>query len=68
MNPGREDQLDPITLTVIANAFNAIAEAMGEALVRSAFSPNIKERRDCSTAVFDACGELIAQAVESITG
>ncbi len=35
---------------------------MGEALVRSAFSPNIKQRRDCSTGVFDAHGRLIAQA------
>ena len=53
---------DPITLTVISNALITVAEAMGEALVRSAFSPNIKERRDCSTAVFDSTGALIAQA------
>lgn len=55
-------QTDPITLAVIAHALLAVAEAMGEALVRSAFSPNIKERRDCSTAVFDAQGRLTAQA------
>jgi N-methylhydantoinase B len=54
--------MDPITLSVISNRVLAIAEAMGEALVRSAFSPNIKERRDCSTAVFDPHGALVAQA------
>jgi N-methylhydantoinase B len=54
--------IDPLTLAVVANGLLAAAEAMGEALVRSAFSPNIKERRDCSTAVFDAQGRLLAQA------
>jgi len=53
---------DPITVSVIANALLAVAESMGTALVRSSFSPNIKERRDCSTAVFDADGMLAAQA------
>ncbi|HIE51133.1 MAG TPA: hydantoinase B/oxoprolinase family protein, partial [Armatimonadetes bacterium] len=53
---------DPMRLAVIANALLAVAETMGQALIRSAFSPNIKERRDCSTAVFDAQGRLIAQA------
>ncbi len=55
-------QQDPVALSVVANRLVTIAEAMGEALVRSAFSPNIKQRRDCSTGVFDAGGELIAQA------
>lgn len=62
MSGGSEQQIDPITLAVVANGLLATAEAMGEALVRSAFSPNIKERRDCSTAVFDRGGRLVAQA------
>jgi N-methylhydantoinase B len=54
--------LDPITLEVFNHRLAAIAEEMGVALCRSAFSPNIKERRDYSCAVFDARGELAAQA------
>ncbi|UCH35657.1 MAG: hydantoinase B/oxoprolinase family protein [Armatimonadota bacterium] len=53
---------DAVKLAVISSALLGVAETMGEALVRAAFSPNIKERRDCSTAVFDARGRLIAQA------
>lgn len=56
------DHADPITVSVIASGLVAVAESMGAALVRSSFSPNIKERRDCSTAVFDAGGRLVAQA------
>lgn len=62
MDSRPDPKTDPITLTVISYALITIAEAMGEALVRSAFSPNIKERRDCSTAVFESTGALIAQA------
>ena len=62
MSRSRPEHHDPVGLAVIANRLLAIAEAMGEALVRSAFSPNIKQRRDCSTGVFDARGRLIAQA------
>ena len=51
-----------IQLQVIGSALRAIAEEMGAALIRSAFSANIKERRDCSTALFDAAGRMIAQA------
>jgi N-methylhydantoinase B len=51
-----------IELQVIGSALRAIAEEMGAALVRSAFSANIKERRDCSTALFAADGRMIAQA------
>jgi N-methylhydantoinase B len=51
-----------IELQVVGSALRSIAEEMGAVLVRSAFSPNIKERRDCSTALFDARGRLIAQA------
>src|SRR5207344_1810058 len=43
-------------------ALRSIADEMGAALVRSAFSPNIKERRDCSTALFDTRGRMVAQA------
>jgi N-methylhydantoinase B len=51
-----------IELQVLGSGLRAIAEEMGAALVRSAFSANIKERRDCSTALFDERGRLIAQA------
>jgi N-methylhydantoinase B len=54
--------MDPITLEVFNHRLSAIAEEMGVALCRSAFSPNIKERRDFSCALFDADGELVAQA------
>ena len=54
--------LDPVTLQVMANALRAVAEEMEAALVRSAFSPNIKERRDCSTAVFDGEGRMVVQS------
>src|SRR5438128_7886111 len=52
----------PIQLQVIGAALRSIAEEMGVVLIRSAFSANIKERRDCSTALFDARGRMIAQA------
>jgi N-methylhydantoinase B len=51
-----------IQLQVIGSALRAVAEEMGATLVRSAFSANIKERRDCSTALFDPDGRMIAQA------
>ncbi len=51
-----------IELQVIGSALRAVAEEMGAALIRSAFSSNIKERRDCSTALFDLQGRMIAQA------
>src|SRR5262249_59905108 len=51
-----------IELQVIGSALRGVAEEMGAALVRSAFSANVKERRDCSTALFDAAGRMIAQA------
>jgi N-methylhydantoinase B len=54
--------LDPVTLSVLASAFAGIAEEMGAVLIRGAYSSNIKERRDCSTALFDAQGRLLAQA------
>src|ERR1700687_3854694 len=51
---------DPIELEVFKNLYHSIAEEMGAALRRTAFSPNIKERRDYSCAVFDAEGHVIA--------
>jgi N-methylhydantoinase B len=51
-----------IELQVIGSALRAVAEEMGAALIRSAFSANIKERRDCSTALFDDRGRMIVQA------
>jgi N-methylhydantoinase B len=51
-----------VELQVIGAALRAVAEEMGAALVRAAFSPNIKERRDCSTALFDPAGRMVAQA------
>jgi len=51
---------DPIELEIFKNIFHSIAEEMGAALRRTAFSPNIKERRDYSCAVFDGMGEVIA--------
>jgi N-methylhydantoinase B len=54
--------MDPVTLQVMANALRAVAEEMEAALVRSAFSPNIKERRDCSTAIFDGDGRMVVQS------
>jgi N-methylhydantoinase B len=52
--------VDPIRLEIFKNLFHSVAEEMGAALRRSAFSPNIKERRDYSCAVFNAAGEVIA--------
>jgi N-methylhydantoinase B len=52
----------PIQLQVIGASLRSIAEEMGAVLIRSAFSANIKERRDCSTALFDQRGRMIAQA------
>ncbi|HET9425971.1 MAG TPA: hydantoinase B/oxoprolinase family protein, partial [Gemmatimonadaceae bacterium] len=54
--------LDPLELSVMSHAFAMIAEEMGAILVRGALSPNIRERRDASSALFDARGRMIAQA------
>src|ERR1700757_2645730 len=54
--------MDKITLEVIGSALLTVAEEMGAALIRASYSTNIKERRDCSTAIFDARGRVIAQA------
>jgi N-methylhydantoinase B len=54
--------MDPILLEIFKNLYASVAEEMGASLVRSAFSPNITERRDCSCAVFDGTGAMVAQA------
>jgi N-methylhydantoinase B len=54
--------LDPIALQVATGALRAACEEMGAVLIRSAHSANIKERHDCSTALFDAHGEMVMQA------
>ena len=53
---------DPIQLQVLIGGLRAACEEMGAVLIRSAYSANIKERHDCSTALFDAAGELVMQA------
>ncbi len=54
--------LSPFELEIFQNALSSIAEEMGVVLIRAGFSPNIKERRDLSCAIFKASGEMIAQA------
>ena len=54
--------MDPVTLQVMVGALRAACEEMGVVLVRSAHSANIKERRDASTALFDADGQMAMQA------
>ena len=54
--------VDPISLEVFKNMFISVSEEMGVALQRTAYSPNIKERRDFSCAVFDRDGQMVAQA------
>ena len=54
--------IDPITLEIVANMLLSVAEEMGVTLVKTAYSTNIKERKDCSTAIFDGKGNMIAQA------
>ena len=54
--------LDPVSLQVLIGGLRAACDEMGATLIRSAYSANIKERHDCSTALFDARGELVMQA------
>ena len=53
---------DPVSLQVMIGGLRAACDEMGATLIRSAYSANIKERHDCSTALFDAAGELVMQA------
>jgi N-methylhydantoinase B len=54
--------VDPIQLQVLAGAAQALCEEMGAVLIRAAHSPNIKERRDASSALFSPSGEMVMQA------
>ncbi len=56
------ERFDPITLAVLEGGLRAICDEMGAVLIRAAHSPNIKERHDCSTALFVPGGELVMQA------
>ncbi|WP_430504655.1 hydantoinase B/oxoprolinase family protein [Haloparvum sp. PAK95] len=57
-----DSDVDPVTLEILRNQLEGVAEEMGQVLIRGAYSPNIKERQDCSTALFDAEGRMVAQA------
>ncbi len=57
---------DPVLSEVIANLLMSVADEIGLSLIRTAHSPNIRERRDCSTAVLDARGQIVAQPVPSV--
>jgi N-methylhydantoinase B len=54
--------MDPVTLQVMVGALRAACDEMGVVLIRSAYSANVKERRDASTGLFDAHGEMVMQA------
>ena len=54
--------VDPVVVEVVGNYFRAVADEMGIVLIRSAYSTNIKERRDAACALFDPVGQTIAQA------
>ncbi|MGH2533161.1 MAG: hydantoinase B/oxoprolinase family protein [Thermomicrobiales bacterium] len=58
----RTATLSPITVEIIGSALSSIVEEMGMALIRASYSTNIKERRDCSTILFDRQGRTLAQA------
>ncbi len=60
--PRQSVGLDPITVEVIGAALSSIVEETGEALIRASYSTNIKERRDCSTALFNVEGRTLCQA------
>ncbi|EJN59914.1 hydantoinase B/oxoprolinase family protein [Halogranum rubrum] len=57
-----ETDVDAVTLEILRNQLESVAEEMGQVLITGSYSPNIKERQDCSTALFDAEGRMIAQA------
>ena len=58
---GEEMAFDPVKLEIFKSLFHSIAEEMGATLKRTAYSPNIKERRDYSCAIFDESGRMVAQ-------
>ena len=61
-DPVTDADIDPVTLEILRNQLESVASEMGHVLIRGAYSPNIKERQDCSTALFDADGRMVAQA------
>src|SRR6476620_957222 len=62
MSATSSTEFDPLSLMVMSNAVSMIAEEMGVVLERGALSPNIRERRDASSAIFNASGRMVAQA------
>lgn len=62
MRAPTETTLNAVTVEVIGSAFSSAVDEMGEALVRASYSTNIKERRDCSTALCTATGDILCQA------
>jgi N-methylhydantoinase B len=62
VSEGRDRGLDPIELQLMLGALHAACAEMGALLIRAAHSPNIKERRDASSALFDARGAMVMQA------
>lgn len=61
MTTALQRELDAVLVEVVGSALSTIVEEMSETLVKAAFSPNIKERRDCTASLFDAEGNAIAQ-------
>ena len=64
--PADPATVDPVTLEIISNALRSITDETFVALMRSAYSTNIKERRDHSTAIMDAGGRLVVQAAQAL--
>ena len=62
----RNPPVDPVTLEIISNALRSITDETFVALMKSAYSTNIKERRDHSTAIMDAKGRLVVQAAQAL--
>ena len=56
-----DNAVDSVTLEVTRNAAIAVCEEMNANLIRTGYSPNIKERRDCSCALFDADANLVVE-------
>ncbi|SEO60086.1 N-methylhydantoinase B [Halogranum amylolyticum] len=57
-----DGEIDAVTLEILRNQLESVAEEMGQVLITGSYSPNIKERQDCSTALFDDEGRMVAQA------
>ena len=56
-----QKDIDPVSLEVMRNALMSICDEMSAALIRTAYSTNIKDRRDCSCAIYMADGKVAAQ-------